>query len=369
MDKGYLVISDITGYTAFLTGSELEHAQDILQSLFGVLLKHTTPPLELSKLEGDAIFSYVPDGRFLRGQVLLEMIEKMYAVFRQAQEQMRLNTTCTCRACANIPNLDLKFFVHHGDFIQHTIAGREELSGPDVILIHRLLKNSVNEKTGLKAYTLFTEAALAAMALDGFGQQLVSHQEAYEHLGEVSAYLHDLHAMWQRDRDKHRIEVRPEEAVMVLHFDLPAPPPVAWDYLTDPAAKRRYIGADRISMSGLSGGRMGPGSQYHCAHGKELNDELIMDWRPFDYVTIQENVTAPPGLRMTQLCTIRLAAKEAGTQVTVSFNRPQAVNPALQWLVALIWRFYARRVVGERFTVNGPPILREMIKEGLRTED
>jgi hypothetical protein len=32
--EGYLIITDISGYTSFLTKSELEHAHDILDSLF-----------------------------------------------------------------------------------------------------------------------------------------------------------------------------------------------------------------------------------------------------------------------------------------------------------------------------------------------
>ena len=33
--KGYLLIADITGYTIFLTSSELDHAQGILDALAG----------------------------------------------------------------------------------------------------------------------------------------------------------------------------------------------------------------------------------------------------------------------------------------------------------------------------------------------
>lgn len=51
---------------------------------------------------------------FLQGQSLLDMIESTYASFRKALELMVINTTCTCNACRNLPNLDLKFFVHYG---------------------------------------------------------------------------------------------------------------------------------------------------------------------------------------------------------------------------------------------------------------
>ena len=41
---GYLVIVDISGYTAFLSQSELEHARDSLNSLLGLLVEYTRRP-------------------------------------------------------------------------------------------------------------------------------------------------------------------------------------------------------------------------------------------------------------------------------------------------------------------------------------
>ena len=42
-------------------------------------------------------------------------------------------------------SLDVKFVVHHGEFIRQKMSGREELAGRDVILVHRLLKNDVGK--------------------------------------------------------------------------------------------------------------------------------------------------------------------------------------------------------------------------------
>ena len=151
VSRGYFVIADITGYTAFLTGSELEHAQDILKSLFNSLLDNIKAPLLISNFQGDAILSYAVEGSFINGQVLLEIIENIYCAFAQKLEMMHQNTTCTCKACANIPKLDLKLFVHFGEYLIQDMRGKAELSGPDVIIAHRMMKNDVKEKTGLKA--------------------------------------------------------------------------------------------------------------------------------------------------------------------------------------------------------------------------
>ena len=71
--QGFLIISDITGYSKYVNESELEHARDSLTALLSILLDHTKSPLVLSKLEGDAVFSYAPAHGFLQGQSLLRI--------------------------------------------------------------------------------------------------------------------------------------------------------------------------------------------------------------------------------------------------------------------------------------------------------
>jgi hypothetical protein len=58
--KGYFIITDISGYTEYLTKSELEHAHATLQSLFDAQLANIRFPLHISGFRGDAIFIYVP---------------------------------------------------------------------------------------------------------------------------------------------------------------------------------------------------------------------------------------------------------------------------------------------------------------------
>ena len=157
---GYLLLADISGYTSYVAGTELEHAQEILSELLETIIARLTSAMTLSKLEGDAVFCYVPETKLARGETLIELIENTYMAFRDKLENMRRNTTCTCNACRAIPSLDLKFIAHHGDFIVQKVANINELVGSDVNLIHRLLKNRVSEETGWRAYAMFTEACL-----------------------------------------------------------------------------------------------------------------------------------------------------------------------------------------------------------------
>ena len=119
--SGCILISDITGYTHYLSDSELDHAEAVLRTLLEVILEETDLPLVVSRLEGDAVISYALSAELHDGEVLVERVEKTYVAFRRALQQMALNTTCSCRACANIDSLDLKFFLHHGEFMVQTL--------------------------------------------------------------------------------------------------------------------------------------------------------------------------------------------------------------------------------------------------------
>ena len=75
LHHGLLLIADISGYTIYLSQSELEHAQEVLQSLLALLIDHTRPPLVLSRLAGDAVISYVLQETAVQGQTFVELIE------------------------------------------------------------------------------------------------------------------------------------------------------------------------------------------------------------------------------------------------------------------------------------------------------
>ncbi len=80
-ESGYLLIADITGYTSYIAQTELEHSQGVLAELLELLVGYMTPVTTLSKLEGDAVFTYAPDSQIEREELLLEIIEATYFGF------------------------------------------------------------------------------------------------------------------------------------------------------------------------------------------------------------------------------------------------------------------------------------------------
>jgi hypothetical protein len=192
---GYLILADITGYTSFVAQTEIEHAGLALSYLLETIVEKLDDPLTIAKLEGDAVFAYIEDTKLEDCKVLLALIDQTYLAFRDKALALYNQATCPCRACRALPTLDLKFMLHHGDFVLQQVAGIRDLLGTDVNLIHRLLKNGVSESTGWKGYALFTDQALEHMqcSKDNYFRRC----ETYEHLGDVNIYCMDMHVRYE----------------------------------------------------------------------------------------------------------------------------------------------------------------------------
>jgi hypothetical protein len=189
IEHGVLVLADISGFTEFLTATELEHGPPIVAALLEEVMGKLAPPLEIQEVEGDAVFALGPDRVLVPRERLLDVLESAFAAFRQRQQEMQANETCPCNVCANISTLDLKIVAHHGSFLRHAVGGRSQAAGMNVILAHRLLKNGLGAK---RAYLMLTEAALRSLGVDPGRAGLVAHTERYEHLGDVRCFVKDL---------------------------------------------------------------------------------------------------------------------------------------------------------------------------------
>ena len=347
--NGFLLIADITGYTMFLTRSELEHAQGILDALFKSIFAEIKAPIILSNLQGDAALAYLPDASVPQRQFPLDAIERIYCSFANTLGAMRLNTTCTCNACRNMGGLDLKFFLHHGTYATQVMAGRTELQGAEVIRLHRLMKNSVTSSTGIKAYALVTEQAAGAIGLPDFFAGALRHVEPSSEFGDTVCHVYDLAPIFARWRSSRRIVVAPDEplAFESLECDLPVPPAVAWAYLVDTEKKIRWQqGLDGMTMTGLAGGRVAPGSTQHCAHGKSSTLHDIVDWRPFDYVTW--HIRLPLGAVVRQMAEFT-PLEGGGTHLSLRCAKPEGGNPVATALVRAITRLaMAKKLVSEQ---------------------
>ncbi|MDX1613832.1 MAG: DUF2652 domain-containing protein [Candidatus Promineifilaceae bacterium] len=338
--QGYLVIADISGYTGYLNESELDHAQDILRTLVELLLERTTSPLQLSRIEGDAVISYAIDQSLLQGETLVQKLEQIYVAFQEALRQMALNTNCPCRACRNIPQLDLKFFVHHGHFVVQSFGRQHELVGPDVNLLFRLTKNSIQKETGHQAYAAYTDAAVEALALPTFAAGLTHHQERYADVGPVEVYVQDLATVWENERADQRLEIPPDQRLYRYAETLAYPLDLVWDYITDPETRAVLFRSEPRSVSGLQDGRKGPGTVYVCAHGDTELTHVIVDWQPFEqyafHATMAEDVH--------YVSMLRVEAVEGGTRLQATVGKLQG-HPLKRRFYELMMRLLYRNEI------------------------
>ncbi len=279
-----MVIADISGYTRYLLDTELEHSQDVLADLMETVVAGLGSVLTINRLEGDAAFAYML-GSGIEPSMLLDAIEQTYFAFRARLRDITQATTCECNACRLIPSLDLKFVSHSGRFVRNLVAGSEELTGTDVVIVHRLLKNTVREDLGLGAYSLLTEACVNALGLDPGILGMAEHRESYDDVGEVLTYIQDLDIAWQRVQERQRVFVVPADAEFEFVAELPASVAVAWDFTTDPRKRLLWLTDFSEIDQSNPGGRRGPGTTNHCVHGRGSMTEEILDWHPFQYFT------------------------------------------------------------------------------------
>ena len=187
-EDGVLVLADISGFTEFVTATELEHGPPIIAALLEEVIEKLAPLLEIQEVEGDAVFALAPDRAIAPRTTLLDVLDQAFAAFKTRQREFEADETCGCRACRSVGSLDLKIVAHHGRFLRQLVGGRSQVAGSDVILAHRLLKNGLDQK---RAYLLLTQAALEWVGLDPSTTELTPHVERYEHLGDIRCFVWD----------------------------------------------------------------------------------------------------------------------------------------------------------------------------------
>jgi hypothetical protein len=313
-ESGFLVLADLTGYTAYLSRSELEHAPAIAGDLLETIVGRLDPPFRLAKLEGDAAFLFVEDGR-ADGSLLLDAIEASYVAFRRRLRSIEQATSCECNSCRLAPRLDLKLFVHHGSFVRSRIAGRDELAGSDVILVHRLLKGAAAATAAAKGFVLFTAAAVDALGMEPAGLGLTVAEESIEHLGRVSTFTLDLESRWQAESEVRRLDVGDADVVLDLVATVDADRSVVWAHLTSPPLRSLWEGPLVIEETS-PGARRGVGTIAQCVTGKLATLEEIVDWQPYDHVGWR---LAVPSLGPV-VATADIEAAEAGTRVRLRWE-------------------------------------------------
>jgi hypothetical protein len=168
----------------------LAHSQTIITELVKSIIWKIELPFEVAKLEGDAIFLFCrkQNGVLPWSGVRLPIGAKLVTFFRLFSDklgELSHSTSCTCQACKHIEHLRLKVIVHSGEVLFHRVLNFVELAGVNVILIHRLLKNSIHARQ----YLLLTEAARRDLEFPA-AIQFAQCTETYDDFGRVNTLVY-----------------------------------------------------------------------------------------------------------------------------------------------------------------------------------
>lgn len=190
MTQALLVIADIGGYTRFMKVHRinLAHAQHIVARLLEAVIDGAGRKLKLAKLEGDAAFFYaeMPVAPEDQKRALVSIRN----AFLRRRDELAINRLCTCDGCTQAGELKLKFVAHLGEVAFQKVKRWTELAGVDVILVHRLLKNSVP----ISEYVLMSEELHETIA-PTLGVETAPLDEDLEGLGVKRTYYVEMDAL------------------------------------------------------------------------------------------------------------------------------------------------------------------------------
>ena len=194
--KALIFIPDISGFTEFVTQTESKHSSHIISELLEEVIKVNTIGLEISEIEGDAILFY-KKGDPPKLEELLDQAEKMFNAFHYYIKIIERDNVCRCGACLNSSKLTLKFVCHYGTLDEVRVQNFTKIMGSDVILSHRLLKNSIKSKE----YILFTDKYMLTQDKPkslGEWVEIKDHVETFDNFGQLFTKYVNLSSLLEK---------------------------------------------------------------------------------------------------------------------------------------------------------------------------
>ena len=178
-------IPDISGFTKFVTQTEIEHSNGIISDLLEVIIKSNTLGFKVSEIEGDSVLFYLL-GSPPSVEEIINQSKRTFIDFHATVRVMERDFDCNCGACCSVSNLTLKFITHFGEGKEVSIKNFTKLIGSDVILAHRLLKNSVPEREYILLSEKYLESQESMLTIQEDWIRIKSNIEILEDFGEVN---------------------------------------------------------------------------------------------------------------------------------------------------------------------------------------
>ena len=185
VDPSLIFMPDITGFTRFVQHTEARHSRHIISELLEILIDSNHLGFEISELEGDAILFYKYEHVPSLKSILVQA-RQMFENFHNHLKQYNTPGICSCGATKIPVDLSLKIIIHQGKFEFTSVKQYRKPHGFDLILAHKLLKNSIDEKE----YILVTDGfndEISSIDSHGFsGEDFLIGKTNYKDIGEIS---------------------------------------------------------------------------------------------------------------------------------------------------------------------------------------
>ncbi len=181
----FFCVPDITGFTRLIATADIEFSREFIPGLLRRLIDANILSLQVGEIEGDAIFFY-RTGRLPDSKRVMKQCLRFFDVFNRYITQLQKSHPEEYERHLSGGQVGLKVIIHYGCTCTANIKGRTKLIGTDVIIAHRLLKNSI----AADEYILFTHDYLKRINgrnyHDLFGdKELKTGVESYEYIGDV----------------------------------------------------------------------------------------------------------------------------------------------------------------------------------------
>jgi hypothetical protein len=258
MNRGTFVLADIGGYTHFLSDVGIEHAKEITSHLFNRIVEVNPHRWKVGNVIGDCLFLY--SDRNDPPDEVFTYLRLVYENFKESLEEIAAGSTCRCGACDRSSDLALKFVVHSGEFATQQIAGRQELIGADIVVAHRLLKNSIP----FREYVLFSTSVADVAKASGLAAE--SGRENYEDVGGVDYVYVDLSPVRDAFQKSREVYVTAEDSDVTVSIDIQSPPELVWRVVTDHDRATEWA-PTLTKLEPIRGEPNEVGSIHTCLHG------------------------------------------------------------------------------------------------------
>ena len=273
-DEVLFFIPDLGGFTKFIAETEIQHSQHIIKELLEILVDANTLGMKVSEFEGDAVLFY-RNGAPPSLEQLVQQARKMYLDFHTHLKKFEYARICQCGACTGASGIALKMVVHFGSSGTMQVKNHLKFIGKDIIIAHRLLKNSVP----VPEYLLVTQATLSSLA--DADVQLASFSNganAYDDLGSVEYKFKSLGIYRDEVKVDPPLPVRlrnPRKMAQVTRR-IDAPIERVYQQLIDLPGRMKWI--DRISKVEMSDDQPNQiGKMHRCVRSDEGTEMMTTE--------------------------------------------------------------------------------------------